>query len=244
TCGSSRRTFWVALMPESWGRSTSMMRTSGSSSIVFATASSPSVTTARISMSGSFSRTWVMPSVVRRLASARTIRMAFSGLSAKRVPLLARWKQQCKGGPLSGRRLPLQSPADELRAFAHREQPDGPPPARHLHDVEADAVVGAVHEPLVLRPLPDDPDGRGLRVLVDVLQGLLHDAVDRELLRGLESGLAGVEVAVDAQAVAGLVLGGVVADRAGEPELGEDRWPGGGDPAAPRGARGAGIDPH
>src|SRR5256885_2564058 len=223
TCGSSRRTFCVALMPDSCGRSTSMMRTSGSSSIVFATASSPSVTTARISMSASFSRPWVIPRVVRRLASASTMRIAFSGLSAKRVPLLARWKQECNGGPLPGRRLDLQPRPDQLRALAHREQPHGSLAARDLHDVEADAVVGAVHQPLILGFLPHDADRGRLRVLVHVLQGLLHHAVDRELLRRLEARVAGVEMAVDPQAVAGLVLGRVVADRAGEPELGEDR---------------------
>src|SRR5579859_5181923 len=202
-----------------------MIRTSGSSSIVFVTASSPSVTTARISMSASFSRTWVMPRVVRRLASARTIRMAFSGLSAKRVPLLAQWKQKCNGGPLAGRRLDLQSSADELGALAHREQSDGALPARDLHQIEADAVVGAAHDPLLRGGLPDDADGRGLRVLVHVLQRLLHDPIDRQLLRRLETGVAGIEIAVDAEAVARLVLGGVVADRAGESELGQDRWP-------------------
>src|SRR5438093_3209023 len=225
TCGSSRRTFCVALIPESWGRSTSMMRTSGSSSIVFATASSPAVTTARIAMSASFSRTWVMPRVVRRLASARTIRMAFSGLSAKRFPLLldAQWKQECNGGALARRRLDLQLRADELGPLAHREQPDRSLPARDLHQVEPDAIVGAVHDPLVLGPLPDDADGRGLPVLVDVLQGLLHDPVDRELLRGLEAGLARVQVAVDTQAVARLVLRRIIPYRSGEPELGEHR---------------------
>src|SRR5256885_4883242 len=160
TCGSSRRTFCVALIPDSCGRSTSMMRTSGSSSIVFATASSPWVTTARISMSAAFSRTCVMPRVVRRLASARTIRMAFSGLSAKRVPLLAQWKQECNGGALARRRLGLQLRADELGPLAHRKQPDGSLAARDLDQVEADAVVGAVHDPLVLGLLPDDADGR------------------------------------------------------------------------------------
>src|SRR5438876_3065586 len=174
-CGRSRRTFCVAFTPESSGRSTSMMRTSGSSSIVFATASSPSVTTARISMSASFSRTWVMPRVVRRLASARTIRMAFSGLSAKRFPLLldAQWKQECNGGALSRRRLDLQLRADELGSLTHREQPDRSLPARDLDQVEPDAVVGAVHHPLVLRLLPHDADGRGLPMLVHVLQRLL-----------------------------------------------------------------------
>src|SRR5947207_9587770 len=139
-------------MPDSCGRSTSMMRTSGSSSIVFATASSPSVTTARISMSASFSRTWVMPRVVRRLASARTIRMAFSGLSAKRFPLLldAQWKQECNGGALSGRRLDLQLRADELGPLAHRGQPDRSLPARDLYQVEPDAVAGTVTDPLSL----------------------------------------------------------------------------------------------
>src|SRR5438045_5334000 len=174
TCGSSRRTFCVALRPESCGRSTSMMRTSGSSSIVFATASSPSVTTARISMSGSFSRTWVMPRVVRRLASASTMRIAFSGLSAKRLPLLARWKQECNGGALSGCRLHLQARSDELRPFAHREESDGPLAAGDLHDVEADAIVGAVHQPLIVRALPDDAHRGCLGVLVHVLQRLLH----------------------------------------------------------------------
>src|SRR5437762_3171088 len=227
TCGSSRRTFCVALIPDSWGRSTSMMRTSGSSSIVFATASSPSVTTARISMSASFSSTCVMPRVVRRLASARTIRMAFSGLSAKRFPLLldAQWKQKCNGGALPRRRLDLQLRADELGPLAHREQPDRSLPACDLHQVEPDAVVGAVHHPLVLGPLPDDADGRGLSVLVHVLQGLLHDPVDRELLRRLEAGVARVEMSVDAKAVARLVLGRVIPDGAGEPELGQHRRP-------------------
>src|SRR5256714_14140407 len=225
TCGSSRRTFCVALIPDSCGRSTSMMRTSGSSSIVFATASSPSVTTARISMSASFSRTCVMPRVVRRLASARTIRMAFSGLSAKRIPLLDQRKQECNGGALTGRRLHLQSCADELRPLAHREEPDRSLPARDLDQIEAHAVVRAVHDPLVLRPLPDDADRRGLPVLVHVLQGLLHDPVDGELLRRLEAGVARVQMAVDAKAVARLVLRRVVTHRSGEPELGHHRRP-------------------
>src|SRR5260370_23000726 len=198
--------------------------------MVLASASSASATTARISISASFSRTWVMPRVVRRLASASTIRMAFSGLtvmglSAKRVPLLVQRKQECNGGPLPGRRLHLQSRADELGALAHREQADGALASGNLHQVEADTVVGAVHDPRILRLLPDDADDRRLRVLVDVLQRLLHDAVDRELLRGLEARITGVEVAVDAKPVARLVFGRVVADRSGEPELGEDRWP-------------------
>ena len=50
-----------------------MMRTSGSSSFVFATASSPSEATATISISGSFSMTCRIPIVVIRLASARRI---------------------------------------------------------------------------------------------------------------------------------------------------------------------------
>src|SRR2546423_875224 len=83
-----------------------------------------------------FSKTWVMPRVVRRLASASTMRIAFSGLSAKRLPLLARWKQECNGGALSGCRLHLQARSDELRPFAHREESDGPLAAGDLHDVE------------------------------------------------------------------------------------------------------------
>src|SRR5438876_6306584 len=245
-CGRSRRTFCVAFTPESSGRSTSMMRTSGSSSIVLATASSPSVTSARISMSASFSRTAGMARVVRRLAAASTMRMAFSGLttmglSAKRVPLLidAEWKEECNRGALSGRRLHLQSRTDELGAFAHREQADRSLTARDLHQVEADAVVGAVHHPLLLRLLPHDADGRRLRVLVHVLQRLLHHPVDRELLRGVEAGVTGIEVAVDAEPVARLVLRCVVADRSREPELGEDRWPEVVDHAAHRVERGA-----
>src|SRR5258708_13970069 len=96
-----------------------------------------------------------------------------------------------------------------------------------------------MHDPRILRALPDDADDRGLRVLVDVLERLLHHAIDRELLCGLETGVARVEVAVDTKPVARLVLRRVVTDRAGEPELREDGWPQVVDHAAHRIERGA-----
>src|SRR5258708_4460708 len=121
----------------------------------------------------------------------------------------------------------VQPTVDELGAHAHRQQSERTLAPRHLHEVESDAVIGAMHDPLIpilrVGALPHDADGRRLGVLVHVLQRLLHDPVDRDLLRRIEAGVARVEVAFDAETVAGLVLGRVVPDRAREAELGEDR---------------------
>src|SRR5713226_425269 len=231
TCGSSRRTRCVTLMPDVRGRSASMTSTSGSSSSVFVAASSPSLAVPTSSMSASFWRTWLIPRLVRRLESARTTRMLRSVLSAKRPSSFAAGgglraldrEEQCNRGALPGRRLDLQSSADELRALAHREQSDRLRAPRGLHQVESDAVVGHVQDPARRGALPDDADGRRARVLVHVLQRLLHYAVHREVLRRLETGLRRVERARHLDAAARFPFDRVVADRLCQRQLGELR---------------------
>src|SRR6185503_15145305 len=196
TCGSSRRMRWVTLMPEVRGRSASMTSTSGSSSSVFAAASSPSAAVPTSSISDSFARTWLMPIVVSRLESARTTRMLRSvsfvrsilsangpsSFNMRRASGALVRKLECNGGALARTRLDLQRPTDERSALAHRQKTDGLRAARCLHQVEANAVVRHVQDPVAGRSLPDDADRRGLRVLVHVLKGLLQDAIHGELL--------------------------------------------------------------
>jgi len=93
--------------------------------------------------------------------------------------------------------------------------------SRGLHQVEADAVVGHVQDPVARRPLPHDADRGSLRMLVHVLQCLLQHAVDGELLLRRHGGVAGVELARHLDAAPRLPLARVVAHRVGEAELGE-----------------------
>ena len=90
-----------------------------------------------------------------------------------------------------------------------------------LHEVEADTVVGHVQDPVLARKRPRDTDGARLRVLVHVLQRLLHDAVHGELLHREETRVRRIEPARDVDTAAGFPLGGVVAHRLGETELGQ-----------------------
>src|SRR5438034_1671135 len=229
TCGSSRRIRCVTLMPERRGRSASMTSTSGSSSSVFVTASSPSLAVPTSSTSGSFSSTWPMPMAVRRLESARTTRMARSVFSAKRPSSFSeshwfdglRREQECNRGALPGHRLHLQRAADELGALAHRQQADGLRAARGLHQIEAGAVVGDMQRPGARRSRPDDADGRRVRVLVHVLQGLLQHAIDRELVLRRQLGRLGLERGKYLDADTRLPLVRVVAHRLGQAEIGE-----------------------
>src|SRR2546430_1224720 len=115
-------------------------------------------------------------------------------------------KEQRHRGPLPGRRLDLQSAADELGALAHGEEPHRLLTSRRLHDVEAGAVVGDVEHPGPVRARPVDADARRTCVLVDVLQGLLHDAIYRELRRRRQAGLGRVERARDLDTAAGFPL--------------------------------------
>src|SRR6185503_3696319 len=237
TCGSSRRMRWVTLMPDVRGRSASMTSTSGSSSSVFAAASSPSAAVPTSSMSASFCRTWLIPIVVRRLESARTTRM-FRSMSFVRSILSANGpssftmrracgalvrKLECNGGAFARARLDLKASADQRSALAHRQETDGLRTSRGLHQVEADAVVGNVQDPVARRPLPHDADRGSLRMLVHVLQCLLQHAVDGELLLRRHGGVARVELARHLDAAPRLPLARVVAHRVGEPELGELR---------------------
>src|SRR5437867_2172885 len=258
TCGSSRRTRCVTLIPEVRGRSASMTSTSGSSSSVFAIASSPSAAVPTSSRSASFCSTWLMPMVVSRLESARTTRMLRSAsfvrsiLSAKgpssftmrRACGALDRKLQCNGGPLAGARLDLQAPTDELSPFAHRQETDRLRAARRFHEVEADPIVGHMQYPVSGRPLPHDADRRRLRVLVHVLQRLLQYAVGRELLLRRHRRLGGVELGRDLDAAARLPLARVVAYRVGEPEIGELRRAEVVDHRADRVERGAELSPQ
>src|SRR6266851_2160663 len=229
TWGSSRRIRCVTFIPETRGRSASMTSTSGSSSSVFVTASSPSDAVATSSISGSFWRTCPIPIAVRRLESARTMRMERSVFSAKRPSSFAvrgrldslRWEQECNGGALARHRLDLQRTTDELGTFAHREQPDRFRAARGLHQIEAASVVGDMQRPRRGRALPYHADGARLGVLVHVLQRLLEHAIHRELVRRLQLGGRGLERRQHLDAAARLPLRGVVAHRLGEAKLGE-----------------------
>src|SRR5438034_5609999 len=178
-----------------------------------------------------------MPMVVSRLECARTTRMLRSAsfvrsiLSAKgpssftmrRACGALDRKLQCNGGPLTGARLDLQAPTDELSPFAHRQETDRLRAARRFHEVEADPIVGHMQYPVSGRPLPHDADRRRLRVLVHVLQRLLQHAVGRELLLRRHRRLRGVELGRDLDAAARLPLARVVAYRIGQPEIGELR---------------------
>ncbi len=81
-----------------------------------------------------------------------------------------------------------------------------------------------MQRPARARTLPRDADRARVRVLVHVLQRLLEDAVHRELVLRRELGGRRVERADDLDAAARLPLGGVVAHRFREAELGELRW--------------------
>src|SRR5687767_15795527 len=113
-----------------------------------------------------------MPIVVSLLESARTTRMLRSAsfvrsiLSAKgpssfnvrHVRGAPDRKLQCNGGAFARIRLDLQGPTDERGPLAHRQQPDRLRTTRGLHEIEADAVVGHMQDPIACRSLPHDAD--------------------------------------------------------------------------------------
>src|SRR5947207_5007676 len=142
-------------------------------------------------------------------------------MRARRFHLLGCGKQQRDGGALPRGRLDLQRAADELGPLAHGQETDGLLVARRLHDVEADSVIGDVQHPVLARALPRHADGIRLRVLVYVLERLLHDAIHGELLHRRQPGVHGVEPVGDTDATARLPLPGVVAHRLREAKLAE-----------------------
>ncbi len=113
----------------------------------------------------------------------------------------------------------------ELRAFSHRYESERTRIARGSHDVEADTVIGALERPSRGGPLPDETDLGGACVLMNILERLLDDAIGGELLHRHERRVGGVEVTGDGQAVARLVLAGLVAQRFGQAKGRELGWP-------------------
>ena len=87
------------------------------------------------------------------------------------------------GGPLALARFDQQRPAHQRDALAHPEQAQPPPvgrrPARPGSKPRPSSSTRAVSSPLA--PLDDHADAPRRGVLGDVVQGLLHDPVDRRL---------------------------------------------------------------
>src|SRR5205085_1390085 len=97
------------------------------------------------------------------------------------------------GRPAARSRLDFERAADERRALAHPDEPEAGGRRYLLLRVEADAVVFDDEHGLRAAPFEDDGDARGLRVLADVVERLLRDAVEAGLGLWREPEAAGVE---------------------------------------------------
>src|ERR1700749_372721 len=88
----------------------------------------------------------------------------------------------------AGRRLDVDRPAEQCRALAHPEQAEAARPRRYRRlNVEPAAIVLHDHEDMVAASLKDEAHAVGPRVLGDVRQRLLCDAVDGRLVRERET---------------------------------------------------------
>ena len=220
----------VACSPVSRGMPTSRMRRSGRSRSAGSTASAPSAASATTSMSG-----W-------RSSSSRSPLRTIPWSSAISDPHAAAPSRSVDGRcPRARRRVDVEGAAGEQRALAHARQPE---PARCGVAREARARRRRCARPSAPDERQLDGDVLRARVLGDVGQALLDDAVDDELLVVVErpERRAGGSRAWMPGAAAEVARPARAARRAGRgrpARWGAARAPGGAAPPSP-GRRGAG----
>src|SRR3954464_10346415 len=160
---------------------TSMTITSGPRSTAWRQAASPSAASPTTSMSGWASIRARSPARTTLWSSARRMRNLVAMIGISRA--LPQGDAGTDRRPAAVRRLDQERPAHQRHALPHPQQAQAPAARTRpgLLRIEAPAVVLDQGGDLAPAALHDHAHAASPGMLRDVVQGLLHDAIDRRL---------------------------------------------------------------